>query len=140
MSSSAFLSSLRWMHSYACIYQQIFQLNGLYQVRIPVKTSHSKGSKRMKMQQYKPVIRSNDKDWRTYQMRLRSLSFTSWKLSHVLLISLQPDKQKVGENIWRFCFPNTAVLVEFLCPAYFILLIVLRSVSLEVTILRRVWK
>lgn len=40
MSSSAFLPSLSWMHSYTCIYQQIFQLYGLYQVRIPVETNY----------------------------------------------------------------------------------------------------
>ena len=58
-----------------------------------------------------PILMRIEEDW-TYQMRLRSLSFTSWKLSHVLLISLQPNKQKVGENRWWFCSPQIPALVE----------------------------
>jgi hypothetical protein len=40
MCSPAFLPSLSRIHSYACIYQKIFQLKGLYQVRVPVETNY----------------------------------------------------------------------------------------------------
>jgi hypothetical protein len=40
MSSSAFLPSLCRIHSYACVYQQIFQFQGLYQVRVPIETNY----------------------------------------------------------------------------------------------------